>query len=251
MAGVHNLGLFVVAGVLLNLTPGVDFLYVLGRSATRGLAAGVWAALGIGAGCFVHITAAALGLSAILASSAAAFTVVKWIGAAYLVYVGIGMIRQRGGAPRAHLASASATAPGSTTSPFATPLPEPELAGALTIPAHVVGPDGASRREAPGHARIFWQGFATNVLNPKVALFFLAFMPQFIDVHSQSKVQAFLALGTIFNITGTLWNLFVAWSAASLARRLDAAARVGRWLNRTLGAIFIALGVRLALTERA
>src|SRR5690348_8898829 len=98
MPGVHDLGLFVVAGVLLNLTPGVDFLYVLGRSTTRGLTAGVWAALGIGAGCCVHVTAAALGLSAILASSAAAFAVVKWIGAAYLIYVGIGMLRQRGAA---------------------------------------------------------------------------------------------------------------------------------------------------------
>ena len=212
MPGVHDLGLFVVAGALLNLTPGVDFLYVLGRSTTRGLIAGVWAALGIGAGCFVHITAAALGLSALLASSAAAFTVVKWVGAAYLIYVGIGMIRQRG-------------------------------AG---VPAPVVD----SKAPADG-ARIFWQGFATNVLNPKVALFFLAFVPQFIDVHSPSKVQAFFLLGTIFNTTGTLWNLFVAWSSASLARRLDVASRVGRWLNRTLGAMFIALGVKLALTERA
>src|SRR5579862_1387805 len=86
MPGVHDLGLFVLAGVLLNLTPGVDFLYVLGRSTTCGFIAGVWAALGIGAGCLVHITAAALGLSAILASSAAAFMVVKWVGAAYLIY---------------------------------------------------------------------------------------------------------------------------------------------------------------------
>jgi threonine/homoserine/homoserine lactone efflux protein len=212
MSGVHDLGLFVVAGVLLNLTPGVDFLYVLGRSTTRGFIAGVWAALGIGAGCFVHIAAAALGLSAILASSATAFTVVKWIGAAYLIYVGIGMMAKRGAA----------------------------------VPAPVVD----SRAPSDG-ARIFWQGFATNVLNPKVALFFLAFVPQFIDIHSPSKVQAFLLLGTIFNTTGTLWNLFVAWSSASLARRLDVASRVGRWLNRTLGAMFIALGVKLALTERA
>jgi threonine/homoserine/homoserine lactone efflux protein len=212
MAGIHDLGLFVFAGVLLNLTPGVDFLYVLGRSASRGLTAGVRAALGIGAGCFVHITAAALGLSAILASSAAAFTIVKWIGAAYLLYVGIGMIRQR--------ASARVSV-----------VPAAPCAG------------GDSRR-------IFWQGFATNVLNPKVALFFLAFVPQFIDVHSSGKVQAFLVLGTIFNTTGTLWNLFVAWSSASIARRLDLASRVGRWLNRALGAMFIALGVKLALTER-
>ena len=212
MSGVHDLGLFVVAGGLLNLTPGVDFLYVLGRSTTRGFIAGVWAALGIGTGCFVHIAAAALGLSAILASSATAFTVVKWIGAAYLIYVGIGMMAKRGAA----------------------------------VPAPVVD----SRAPSDG-ARIFWQGFATNVLNPKVALFFLAFVPQFIDIHSPSKVQAFLLLGTIFNTTGTLWNLFVAWSSASLARRLDVASRVGRWLNRTLGAMFIALGVKLALTERA
>ncbi len=223
MPGVHDLGIFIVAGVLLNLTPGVDFLYVLGRSTTRGFTAGVWAALGIGAGCFVHITAAALGLSAILASSAAAFTGVKWIGAAYLIYVGIGMIRQRGPAvPAPHVDSSAPSA------------------SAPTI--------GSSASSAG--ARIFWQGFATNVLNPKVALFFLAFVPQFIDVHSPGKVQAFLLLGTIFNTTGTLWNLFVAWSSASLARRLDIASSVGRWLNRTLGAMFIALGVKLALTER-
>ena len=223
MPGVHDLGIFILAGVLLNLTPGVDFLYVLGRSTTRGFTAGVWAALGIGAGCFVHITAAALGLSAILASSAAAFTGVKWIGAAYLIYVGIGMIRQRGPAvPARHVDSSAPSA------------------SALTI--------GSSA--SSGGARIFWQGFATNVLNPKVALFFLAFVPQFIDVHSPGKVQAFLLLGTIFNTTGTLWNLFVAWSSASLARRLEVASRVGRWLNRTLGAMFIALGVKLALTER-
>jgi threonine/homoserine/homoserine lactone efflux protein len=214
MAAIHDLGLFILAGVMLNMTPGVDFLYVLGRSAARGFAAGVWAALGIGAGCFVHITAAALGLSAVLASSAAAFTVVKWVGAAYLVYMGIGMLRRPQGP------SSSSQAP--------QPKPPPR-----------------------GSARIFWQGFATNVLNPKVALFFLAFVPQFIDIHSPGKVQAFLLLGTIFNTTGTAWNLFVAWSSASLARRLDVASRVGRWLNRTLGALFIALGVKLALTERA
>ena len=227
MADVHDLGLFILAGVLLNLTPGVDFLYVLGRSTARGFAAGVWAALGIGAGCFVHITAAALGLSAILASSAAAFTVVKWIGAAYLVYMGIGMLRQRSGAeaqPTTVRAREDVRLPG--------------------VSVHV------AEAQRGTSARIFWQGFATNVLNPKVALFFLAFVPQFIDVRSPGKVQAFLLLGTIFNTTGTLWNLFVAWSSAALARRLDIASRVGRWLNRTLGAIFIALGVKLALTER-
>jgi threonine/homoserine/homoserine lactone efflux protein len=219
----------------------VDFLYVLGRSTARGFGAGVWAALGIGAGCFVHITAAALGLSAILASSAAAFTVVKWIGAAYLVYVGIGMIRQRGGADGQRAAMRAATQGGA--------IQDAATQDAATQDARQVAVvQGALQRGA--NARIFWQGFATNVLNPKVALFFLAFVPQFIDVHSPGKVQAFLLLGTIFNTTGTLWNLFVAWSSASLARRLDVASRVGRWLNRALGAMFVTLGVKLALTER-
>ena len=210
MFGIHDLALFVASGLLLNITPGVDFLYVLGRGATRGFGAGVWAALGIGAGCFVHITAAALGLSALLAASATAFTAVKWIGAAYLVYMGVSMLRQRGRV-------------------------------GLSLP---------QTSEPRSMQQVFAQGFATNVLNPKVALFFLAFVPQFIDAHSPTKVQAFLVLGTIFNTTGTLWNIFVAWVSAFLARRLEVASRAGLWLNRCLGALFVALGVRLALSER-
>jgi threonine/homoserine/homoserine lactone efflux protein len=214
MFGTHDLALFVVSGLLLNIAPGVDFLYVLSRSASRGTLAGVWAALGIGLGCFVHISFAALGLSAILASSAIAFTAVKWVGAAYLIYVGIAMLRQRGGLSLA-LATHNGAAP------------------------------------ADGYTRIFWQGFLTNVLNPKVALFFLAFVPQFIEVASPTKVQAFLLLGAIFNTTGTLWNLFVAWAAGFMASRLRLASRVGLWLNRSLGAMFIALGIRLGLSSRA
>ncbi|MGH8137109.1 MAG: LysE family translocator [Steroidobacteraceae bacterium] len=210
MSGVHDLELFVISGLLLNFTPGVDFLYVLGRGASLGFVAGVWAALGIGAGCFVHILAAALGLSAVLASSAGAFTVVKWIGAAYLLYMGVSMLRQRGGLK-------------------------------MALPA-------ASRQTSMAH--VFWQGFMTNVLNPKVALFFLAFVPQFIDAHSPAKVQAFLLLGALFNTTGTIWNVFVAWAAAFLARQMDAASRIRLWLNRCLGALFVGLGVKLALAQR-
>ncbi len=207
MFGVHHLALFVASGILLNITPGVDFLYVLSRSARLGFAAGVWAALGVGLGCCVHITAAALGLSAILAASVTAFTVVKWIGAAYLVYLGIAMLRSKAGLQAA--------------------LPDAPAEGS---------------RQA-----VFWQGFMTNLLNPKVALFFLAFMPQFIDTDSATKVEAFFLLGVIFNTTGTLWNVFVAWAAAFLSRRLALASRVGVWINRSLGTLFIALGVRLAM----
>jgi threonine/homoserine/homoserine lactone efflux protein len=155
------------------------------------------------------MAAAALGLSAVLAASAAAFTAVKWIGAAYLVYLGITLLRKRGG----------------------------------------IAADIGARREVTSMRRVFWQGFLTNVLNPKVALFFLAFVPQFIDAGSTTKIQAFLLLGVIFNINGTVWNVFVAWSASALARRLDVTARVGLWVNRCLGALFLALGVKLAFSR--
>lgn len=210
MFGTHDLWLFILSGLLLNITPGVDFLYILGRSGTQGFVAGVFAALGIGAGCIVHIFAAALGLSAVLATSATAFTVVKWIGGGYLVYVGLLMLlskRVKASEPEARLVPAS-------------------------------------------FARIFWQGFLTNVLNPKVALFFLAFVPQFIDSDSPNKIAAFLFLGVVFNVNGTLWNMFVAWAATHVLRQLDAASAVGAWINRTLGALFVGLGVRLALSER-
>lgn len=209
MFGTHDLVLFIVSGLLLNITPGADFLYIVGRSSTQGLAAGVWAALGVAAGCLVHIVAAALGLSAILATSALAFTVLKWIGAAYLVYLGISLIVSRGLS-----LNAAANMP----------------------PANI--------------ARIFWQGFLTNALNPKVALFFLAFVPQFIDAASSSKIAAFLFLGLVFNLNGTLWNIFVAWAAAHLLVRLNAASGAAIWLNRALGVFFVGLGAKLALSER-
>lgn len=209
MFGTHDVVLFVAAGLLLNITPGADFLFILGRSAAGGFSAGVWAALGVGAGCCVHILAAALGLSALLATSAAAFIAVKTIGAAYLVYLGISLITKHGSL----------------------------MAGT------------SERRSSISMRRVFWQGFLTNALNPKVALFFLAFVPQFIDAASTTKIEAFLFLGAIFNINGMAWNVFVAWSAAALGRRLEMTARVGQWVNRCLGALFVALGAKLAFAQ--
>ena len=211
MFGTQDLMLFVFAGLLLNITPGPDVLYIVGRSAAQGSRAGVWAALGIGAGCFVHIVAAALGLSAILSTSAMAFTIVKSLGAAYLVYIGVSMLFTRRAASDATI---------------------------MALPASSL-------------KRIFWQGFLTNVLNPKVALFFLAFVPQFIDATSPDKVLAFLFLGVVFNVNGTLWNIFVAWMSARLLDHLTAASAVSLWLNRILGGLFIGLGVKLALSERS
>ena len=160
-------------------------------------------------GLFEFMPPAALGLSAILAASATAFLVVKLVGAAYLVYLGVSMLRS--GVPRA-------------------------------VPA---APPPAARL-----SRIFAQGVLTNVLNPKVALFFLAFLPQFIDSGTPDKVIAFLFLGLVFNINGTLWNLLVARIAATAGHRFRLAARAARWLQRAVGSAFVALGVKLALSER-
>ena len=210
MFGTHDLWLFVLSGFLLNITPGPDTLYIVGRSSTQGWRAGAVAALGIGAGTLVHICAAALGLSAILAASASAFTAVKFIGAAYLLYVGISLIRSAGA---------------SKSSPSAV------VARAASIRI------------------IFVQGFLTNVLNPKVALFFLAFLPQFVAADAGSKPLAFLFLGAIFDFNGTLWNLFVAWSTARLSRRLGPGAAFKRWFNRCVGGVFVFIGIRLALAH--
>ena len=208
MLGVHDLWLFVLSAFLLNITPGPDTLYIVGRSTAQGLRGGVLAALGIGAGALVHVSAAALGLSAIFAASATAFTVVKLIGAAYLLYVGVGLIRSARDPARA----------------------------------------AASESRALSMHEVFFQGFLTNVLNPKVALFFLAFLPQFVASDAPSKPLAFLLLGSIFDFNGTLWNLFVAWSTAHLSKLAPSAA-FKNWFNRCVGALFIGVGIRLALAR--
>jgi threonine/homoserine/homoserine lactone efflux protein len=206
---VHDLALFMSAALLLNLTPGPDMLFVIGTGAARGRRAGVLAALGVGLGCGVHIGLAAVGLTALLATSAVAFAAVKWAGAAYLVWTGIAMLRAR--------------------------------------PAAV-----ASAPLRAGRA-VFWQGALTNALNPKVALFFLAFLPQFVDAGAGNQALAFVALGLLFTTSGTVVNVIVALLAGSLAKAFaggGAGGRLGPWLQRAAGALFVGLGVRLALAER-
>jgi threonine/homoserine/homoserine lactone efflux protein len=206
MFGTENLLLFVISGLLLNITPGADILYILGRSSTQGVRGGSVAALGIGAGCLVHILSATVGISALIAASATAFTVVKYVGAAYLVFIGITMLRTRKNGGNE-----------------VKPLPQTRL------------------------STIFWQGFLTNALNPKVALFFLAFLPQFVAPDAPHKSLAFLFLGILFNINGTLWNLFVAWASSNLTARFHRSGQLTPWLNRAIGALFLYFGVRLAV----
>lgn len=211
VAGIHDLPLFVAAGLLLNITPGADMALIGSRSAQLGFRLGAAAALGVGAGCLVHVAAAALGLSALVASSASAFTLLRWAGAAYLVWLGIGMLRARDSVP------ADATA------------------------------DAAAPTE--GWVRVFMQGFLTNALNPKVALFFLAFLPQFIDPAVQRKLPAFVLLGLVFSVNGTVVNLLFAALVVAVRRRWQGAARVGTWITRGVGALFVTLGLKLALVD--
>lgn len=209
MFGIQDLALFIVAGLILNVTPGPDNIYIIGRSIQLGWRGGAAAALGIGSGCLVHVVGAALGLSAIIATSSLAFTAVKLIGAAYLIYVGVTMLLSR--------------------------------KRSLKIDA---ARDGvASLRE------VFWQGALTNILNPKIALFFLAFLPQFVAADAPSKPLAFLILGLIFVFNGTLWCLGVAAFAAKIGGVIKRSQHALKWIDRVLGGLFVALGVRLALSE--
>ena len=207
MFGIHDFGLFLAAGILLNLTPGPDTAYILGRSIAQGREAGIASALGICVGSIFHTCAAALGLSAILATSALAFGAIKLLGGAYLIFLGIKMLLDR--------------------------------RKQLTLPSNF---------RQPTSAAAFRQGILTNVLNPKVALFFLAFLPQFIDPASRIAL-AFLILGFTFVTTGTIWCLVLAWFASAFSQRLRTNETVAQWLNRTAGALFVFLGLRLATAK--
>ena len=203
--------IFIVSGLLLNISPGPDTAYIVGRSTQLGWRAGVAAALGIGAGILVHVTAAAFGISALLAASTTAFTAVKLFGAIYLIYLGVGLLLRKRDSKHSE----------------------------LTIGQSPVG-----------LAVIFRQGFITNVLNPKVALFFFAFLPQFIDAAAPSKILAFVLLGLIFDLNGTLWNIFIAWMAARTASLMRNTSLMQKWIDRGVGALFVGIGIRLAIAER-
>jgi threonine/homoserine/homoserine lactone efflux protein len=211
--GIHEFWLFVFSGLVLNITPGPDTAYVVGRSMQLGWRGGAAAALGISCGCLVHVFGAAVGLSALLMTSSAAFTLIKWVGAAYLCFIGVSLLLSR---LQADANQASA------------------------------GPDAVSPRQVLALRQVFWQGALTNVLNPKVALFFLAFLPQFVAANSPHKAAAFLLLGLIFICNGTLWCLGVAGFAARASQRIKQSGRVQLWVNRALGALFIYIGVRIA-----
>lgn len=205
--------LFMLAGWVLNLTPGPDVLYIVSRSLRGGRRAGFAAVAGISAGCLVHVALASLGLGVLLATSATLFIAIKWIGAAYLLWVGVRLLRSS--------------------------------AGPATLQAGV----DASNVSAGSWWQVFAGGFLTNVLNPKVVLFFLAFLPQFIAPSVQNKALAFALLGIVFTVNALPVNaIYVLLADRMRSSRL--AARGMQWLDKVAGALFIGFGVRLALTTR-
>ena len=210
MLGIHAYPVFVLTGILLNLTPGQDTMFIIGRSLASGTRAGVAAAFGICVGSIGHTLLAALGLSAILAASPLAFTLVKLAGAIYLVYLGARLLLTK----------------------------HPHREARLPGP-----PAAAAVRSA------FTQGILTNLLNPKVALFFLALLPQFIDPASARKTLAFVALGATFVTTGLIWCLVLAAAAGRLQAFFRRNPSAGVLLDRLVGTLFLALGARLAWTR--
>jgi len=200
---------FALAGLALNIVPGADMTFVIASAARGGRRDGITAALGIGGGALVHVLAAVLGLSALLAASQTAFTVIKWVGAAYLLYIAISLVVSRGGTDA----------------------------------------EDAPRRHLTGWP-LFRAAALVNILNPKVALFFLAFLPQFIDPSAEIPALQILCLGLWFDFVGTLVNCIVAIAAADTAARLRHVtwlSTAARWFAATaMGA----LAVRLAFAER-
>ena len=207
MLGIHHFEMFLAAGILLNMTPGSDTIYILSRSISQGKKAGIYSVLGISSGVAVHTLLAALGLSAILATSAEAFMIVKLLGALYLGYLGILALFSRD---------------------------NPLL------------PQTGSRLSA---REIFLQGLLTNVLNPKVALFFLSFLPQFIDPANSYGLWPFLFLGATFFTTGTLWCLLLVLFSSGMTGFLRDNPRTAAKINRLCGVIYLGLGVKLATAE--
>ena len=200
----HDWIAFLAATLALNLTPGPDMLYISTRSVAQGRRAGILSALGVAAGGIVHMSLVAFGLARVLASVPVAYDAVRYLGAAYLIFLGIRL-----------------------------------LTSARAKDERPVAADRGSR--------IFVQGFITSVLNPKVALFFLAFLPQFADPARGALWWQFLLLGAVFNLSGTLVNLTVAVATSATRRLTHGRGEAASWLRRLPAVIFIGLGARLAL----
>ena len=202
---------FFAAALLLNLSPGPDMAFILGQTIKGGKASGFAAMFGIWIGAACHALVAALGLSAIFMSSATAFLVLKWVGAAYLVWLGIQAFRSKGSAL----------------------LPDEQI----------------SSTQSAGAFKIFRQGLVVSLLNPKVAIFFLTFLPQFVVSGAGSTSSQLLLHGFLIILVAGVVEPPLILVADKLARGFRESTTIARWLDRSLGCLLIALGARLALSE--
>ncbi len=205
MLGIENFSLFLLSGIILNITPGADTMYILGRSISQGKRAGIMSVLGISSGALVHTLLASFGLSIILAKSIVAFNIVKYAGAAYLIYLGIKTLLSR----------------------------------------NILNLDKA---QTESMMKIYLQGMLTNLLNPKVALFFIAFLPQFVIPNNYYGPLSFLILGFTFITTGTLWCMLLALCSASVTNKLRGNTKIFGIMNKLAGILFIGLGLKLVRT---
>lgn len=208
MYGINHFDMFLMAALLLNITPGTDTMYIISRSISQGRAAGLYSVIGIAVGSIMHTLLAAFGLSMILMKSTLVFNLIKIIGAIYLAYLGVKMLMDK-----------------------------KENQADIKL-------------DMQTFRRIFTQGFITNLTNPKVALFFLAFLPQFI--HADSDVfnpVPFIILGLTFTFTGALWGVLTAYFSSMDTHKLRRNSKVGGILNKLTGMVFVGIAIKLFNTK--
>lgn len=210
MTGIIHYETFILTGILLNITPGNDTIFIISRSMAQGKKAGFMSVLGIATGSLIHTTLAAFGLSMIIAKSILIFSIIKYAGAAYLLYIGYQMLTDK------------------------TRLNTETLYSEKKINLR----------------KIYRDGVITNVLNPKVALFFISFLPQFINPNVTNTVLPFLKLGITFTITGTIWCLILANFASFIFSKLKHNKVISNYINKMCGAVLITLGIKVALSGK-
>lgn len=210
MTGIINLETFIVTAIIVVTTPGIDTIMVLTRSISKGKKAGLYSALGVSLGLIFHTCAVTLGLSLLIAKSAIAFGIIKYLGAAYLIYIGLKSLLSKNG--------------------------QSEIK--------------ATDIKITGMRKMFLSAFLSDVLNPKIAIFFLAFLPQFIKTTEIDNPVPYLLLGLIMFIITFVWCAFLAIMGSRVATLFNKHKNAESWLNKTSGMVFIILGLKVALTKR-
>lgn len=208
--GIINYLTFIITAFVFIITPGMDTVFVLNKSIGEGKKAGIYSTLGLNTGVLGHTIFAALGLSLIVAKSALAFMMIKYLGAAYLLYLGISKLLSKD--------------------------------SLISIDATV--------KTGKSNKQNFVSGFFTNILNPKVALFFLAFFPQFIKPELSGSPLPFIILGLTCAVLGSMWFFLLSYFAAYFSKSITEHPAAGKWLNKVSGAAFVLMGLKIALTKR-